>query len=196
MKRFCNIVVSLALILTFSCTALPPPKKEKKESPKKLTVGDIVTDFTLPDITNDFTLPDITNKEILISFDKDIKGKSKVIAIIFITVACTTCKAEMELLSGLVKEHGEDLKVYAVEVDIYGYKKMPLSKDRLKEYNLTYWLLDSNFSIPRKFGFIYLPSLVIADRDGKILFAKKGYSSDSDAPAEITKAIKDALGAM
>lgn len=186
MKRLSKLSVLIValMILCFSAVSFAADAKAPAVAApavvKQLKVGDTITDFKLPDAISKAS----------VSFDKDIKGKSKVIAISFMTTSCTACKAEMGLLSDLVNKFGDDFKAYAVSVDINGEKTVP-AYDKTFGFSVKY-LLDPDFATPQKFGFSYTPSLVIASKDGKILYLKGGYSPSSD-PDEIINAVKSAL---
>ena len=184
MNRLVRILTLFLTVCIFSCTSAPIKKEatqktieEPSKSPKTLAKGDTIPDFTLPDVT--------TGEKI--SFEKDIKGKNKIIAITFFTPSCLSCKAEMGILSELAEKYGDDIKIYAIkEIFKIDDKGLPaISSNKIN------FLLDDNLSLLMGFGFGYAPSLVIANRDGKVLFVKEGYSPKDNY--YITKAIKEAV---
>jgi len=185
MKKFSKITLLLVVILMFASLSFAEeavkadPAAAAAAVPKKLKVGDVVTEFKLPD---GISKADVT-------FNNDIKGKSKVIAISFMTTACSACKGEMNLLSDLANKYGDDFKAYAISVDLNGEKTIP-AYDSTFGFNLRY-MLDPDFKIAQMFGFTYTPGLVLADGSGKILYLQGGYtSSEAD---EIIKLVKDIL---
>jgi thiol-disulfide isomerase/thioredoxin len=189
MKKYSKISILLvmSLLLSLAGMSFAEEAKTKKEGEKKkpvkakkLKVGDSITEFSLPDGISKGS----------VSFDKDIKGSGKAIAITFMTTACSACKAELNLLSDLANKYGDDFKIYAISVDLNGEKSIP-AYDSAFGFNVRY-LLDPDFSIPQRFGFTYTPSLVIAGKDGKITFLKGGYSPSSD-PDVIIKAVKEVV---
>jgi len=185
MKRLLKNSVLLAVVLVFCFTALsfaaeaaPAAAPAKPAAPKFLKVGDAMGDFTLPDGLGKGQ----------VSFNNDIKGKSKIAIITFMTTACSACKAELNLLNDLANKYADDLKVYAIAVDLNGDKSVP-NYDKTFGFNVRY-MLDPDFKVPQTLGFTYTPSLVLI-KDGKILFTKGGYAvADSDA---IVAAVKDAI---
>jgi peroxiredoxin len=197
MKKFSKITVLLVVMMVISFVTVavaadaPAAKKEgakaaKKEEPKKkpkpkpLAVGDMVTDFTLPVGLS----PDKS-----ISFLKDIKGKAKATALVFMTTSCSACKAELTFMGDLTGKFGDDFKVYAISVDLNGAKTIP-DYDSVYAFNVTY-LLDPDFSVPHKFGFTYTPSMAIVDITGKVIYVAGGFSTAANDG--IIKAIKSAL---
>ncbi len=178
MKRASKLTILMVLAMVFAFATVSIAADAK--APKLLKEGDQIPDFSLPD--------GVSSAQV--SFNNDIKGKSKVIAISFMTTSCSACKAEMNLLSDLANKFGDDFTAYAVAVDINGDKSVP-AYDKTFGFNVRY-LLDPEFTIPQKFGFTYTPSLVIASKEGKVLFMKGGYSPSTD-PDTIIQAVKDAL---
>ena len=177
MKRAYIYIIIFSLLLSFSINI---SHAKEEGTPKALAVGDIITDFTLSDGI-------VSGKTI--SFDKDIKGKSKVIVIIFMTTACSACKGEMEVLNKVANTNPENLRLYAVSVDLEGDKTVPIYND--KYHYKTRYMLDPDFTIPQNFGFIYTPGLLVANSEGKILFMQGGFTiEDSNA---ITNELSNAL---
>jgi len=177
MRKIRLLVVAVLVV----CFAAVSVFAAEAPAPKKLKAGDVITDFTLPD--------GLTKTPV--AFSKDIKGKSKIIAISFMTTSCSGCKAEQGLLSDLANKYGDDFKVYSVSVDLNGEKNIAIY-DKAFGFNVKY-LLDPDFKIPQMFGFTYTPSLVIADKEGKIIFMKGGYTASEDAD-ELIKVVKEAVG--
>lgn len=141
-------------------------------------VGQSIKDFSLPDGLSGAK----------VTFNDNIKEKSKVIVLAFVTTTCSACKNEMTLLSGLA-EKNENLKLYAICVDLNGSKTVPVY-DKTFSFKAQY-MLDPEFVTPQKFGFSFTPSLVIAKSDGEILYLRGGYSEESEE--EIVETITDAL---
>ncbi|RMG58495.1 MAG: TlpA family protein disulfide reductase [Deltaproteobacteria bacterium] len=160
-------VATLVLVLAFSFAFA-----EEAAKPKIPGVGDMVVDFTLPDLNGNE-----------VNFNKDIKGKHEATFIIFMTSACSACQAEVAAINDIVKKYGDKVGMYCVAVDLRG-------ADTVKPYAETYqykatFLLDPKFTVPRKFGFSYTPSVLIVDKGGKIVFKKGGYMpGDEDLLAE------------
>lgn len=157
----CFILVSVFSAAAFAAEAAKP------EGMKPVEVGDKIPDFKLPDIDG---------KEI--SFAKDIMGKHDVTFITFMTTACSACQAEVSAVSDIVSKYKEKVGLYAVAVDIRGAEPVKQYASTYK-YNATY-LIDPKFATPRLFGFSYTPSVILADKEGKVLFKKGGYSPGDD----------------
>jgi peroxiredoxin len=183
MKRFPKVIILFVVVMILSFVAVSfageAKKKAAPKKPKKLKVGDTIMDFSLPDGIS----------KSIVSFQNDIKGKGKVILISFMTTACSACKAEITLLSDLANKYGEDVRTYAISVDLNGEKSIP-AYDKTFGFNIKY-LLDPEFSIPQVFGFSYTPGLIIANSTGKIIFLKGGYVAS--AAEEIIQIVKDNL---
>jgi thiol-disulfide isomerase/thioredoxin len=169
-KYSISIIVLALLLITVS---FAPEAKAGT-----LQLGDIIPNFSLPD--------GITGEKI--NFDEDIRGKSKAIVLTFMTTTCSACKGEVSILSDLAKQH-EDLKVYAICVDLNGDQTVP-TYNKTFEFNVSY-MLDPEFYLPKKFGFTYTPALILASGEGEILFLKGGFIEDE--ADEIVEAIEDAL---
>jgi peroxiredoxin len=141
---------------------------------EELKEGDSLTEFVL--------LNGLTKKDI--SFDNDIKGKSKYTAIIFANTSCGACRKELKILSALSSKYG-DLTTYVILIDMRGKEVVEDFAEQLK-YNVTY-LLDPQFTIPPVYGFNFTPSLLIVDREGTIIYKKGGYSIRNDEDTIMSK---------
>ncbi len=167
-----TFVVAVILVLAFGVSLVAQAAEEAAVKPKIPAVGDMVPDFTLPDLSGNN-----------ISFEKDIKGKNDAAAIIFMTSACSACQAEVSAMNDIKGKFKEKFGIYAIAVDIRG-------ADTVGPYTKTYkydatFLLDPKFTVPRIFGFSYTPSIVLADKAGKIVFKKGGYTpGDEDLIVE------------
>lgn len=168
----------LHLLVVFAAVAVMAPaafaadeKAAKAESPKIPGVGDMAPDFSLPSLDG---------KEVT---TKDIAGGKPVSVVIFMSTACSACQAEIAAVEQLLGKYGDRVDMYLVSVDIRG-------ADTVKPYAETYkykatYLLDTKFAVPRKFGFSATPSVVVIDKEGKILLKKAGYQiGDEEAIQE------------
>jgi len=181
MKLFIRATLLAVIIaLTASCTSTPDTTKQTANAVKPYQVGDTITQFTLKGI----------DKKSTISFDDDIKGKSKAIAIIFFTATCSSCKEEISFLSNLANSSGDDLKVYAVK-ESFSTKLEHLTPSKPLLNNINY-IEDKDFTLMVRFGFKYAPSLALADSSGKITFFKSGYSTTDNT--EISNEVRKILG--
>ena len=162
MRRKIILVLAVMLVAVFG-SALIANAEEAAPKPKPADVGDKVPNFELPGL-------DGAN----LSFDKDIKGKNDAAFLIFMTSACSACQAEVSAVNDIKVKYKDKVGIYAIMVDIRGI-------DTVKPYTVTYkydatYLLDPKFTVPRLFGFNYTPSILLIDKDGKIVFKKGGYT--------------------
>lgn len=153
-----------------SPAAAPAAAPSVAEAPKILGVGDRVAEFKLAD--------GLTGKEV--SFEKDYMGKTKLVAISFMNTSCSACNAEIRLLSVLAGKN-PDLKVIGMAVDSRG-EAMVKSYNENNKFNVSY-VLDPEFTQPRKYGFNFTPGLILADSAGKIVLVKGGYNPVTDGDA-------------
>jgi len=175
MKKYVKqTFIILFLSLVVSIFSIAPVKAETV-----LKKGDTVPDFSLPD--------GLTGKTVY--FDADIKDKSPLIALVFMSTTCSACKAELTMLSYLANDYEDDFVVYAVSIDLNGSKTVP-HYNKTFGFNVNY-LLDPDFNLPRKFGFTFTPAFILLKGDGRILYSKDGY--DKSYEKEITSVIKKAL---
>ena len=172
MKKIALLV--LVGMMVVGAWAISCPAEEKAagapvvaEAPKILGVGDKVADFKLAD--------GLTGKEV--SFGKDFLGKSKLLAISFMNTSCSACNAEVRLLSVLAGKN-PDLKVIAMAVDSRGEAMVKVYNENNK-FNVSY-VLDPEFTQPRRYGFNYTPGLILADSAGKIVVVKGGFNPVAD----------------
>jgi peroxiredoxin len=128
-----------------------------------LEVGERVTEFTLPDLAGK-----------PVSFEKDIRGKSPLTLLFFMTTACSPCFEELQEIDAFVGKNPGKIDVLCVAVDLRGAQTV--APFQLANRFRVKYLIDSRFSLPRTFGFNYTPSLAIVDAKGVLLHKKGGYS--------------------
>jgi peroxiredoxin len=185
-KKISFLFIFLVIIFTLSCKTAPKKNVENipavGDSPEQLKVGALIDDFTLP----------VMDTKDEISFKNDIKGKHKVTALYFYSSSCAACVRESKLLIDFTNNYSDDFYVYVVidylvRTDFFAYKNLFKSKNMK-------FLLDSDHVLLKSLGYSFTPSLVLFNKDGKILFMHTGYKKDKD-PELIANAIKEALGA-
>jgi hypothetical protein len=180
MKIYTYIAAVLVTVFALACATTPHVAEEKAA---KLKAGDIIPDFTLPIHTQS------NNDAKKVSFNKDIKGKSKVIALVFSLSESSESKSLKNLLTDIAIMYGNDFKAY--EINSANHK--PLLEDEYG-FNIKYTMSDPNYKIPRWFGFIHSPGLVIANGDGRILFIKAGYVPTTTKDSEkVLYVVKEAI---
>lgn len=150
---FAVLVASL-----FLCVAVPGRGAEKP-----VEVGQPAPEFSLAGLDG---AP--------VSFQRDIRGKSPLTILFFMTTACSACFEEMEEIDAFVGRNPGKVAVWCVAVDLRGAQTVgPFAKANRFRVN---YLVDPKFSLPRIFGFNYTPSLAIVDARGIVLHKKGGYS--------------------
>jgi len=120
----------------------------------------------------DFSLPGLDGAPV--SFEQKIRGKAPLTMLFFMTTACSACYEELKELDEFVRRNPEKIDVWSVAVDLRGAKTVGPYQEA-NRFRVNY-LIDSKFSLPRKFGFNYTPSLAIVDPRGVVLHKKGGYS--------------------
>lgn len=120
----------------------------------------------------EFSLPGLDGAPV--SFEKRIRGKAPLSMLFFMTTACSACYEELKELDEFVRRNPGKVDVWSVAVDLRGAKTVGPYRDT-NRFRVHY-LVDPKFSLPRKFGFNYTPSLAIVDPRGVVLHKKGGYS--------------------
>ena len=120
----------------------------------------------------EFSLPGLDGQPV--SFVKDIRGKTPLTVIFFMTTSCSACFDEIREIHTFATKHPGKVDAWAVAVDLRGAQTVgPYQQSN--RFRVKY-LLDPKFSLPRVFGFNYTPSLVVVDANGVILHKKRGYA--------------------
>jgi len=126
----------------------------------------------------EFSLPGLDGAPV--SFEEKIRGKAPLTLLFFMTTACSACYEELKELDDFVRRNPGKVDVWAVAVDLRGSKTVgPYQQSNRFRVN---YLIDPKFSLPRKFGFNYTPSLAIVDSRGTVLHKKGGYSPTESLP--------------
>lgn len=135
--------------------------------PPVYKVGDAVPEFKLKNA--------ITGEQV--SFEKNIKGKTKHTVILFMNTGCSSCLAELMEVDHATKGN-KDFAVYGIAVDKRGEEVVKAYFDQYKiEVN---YLVDPDFVMPPMFGFEYTPAMIIVDKNGQIKEAKGGFNPNKD----------------
>ncbi len=123
-----------------------------------------------------------------VSFQKNIRGKTPLTILFFMTTACSACFEEMKELDAFVEKNPGKIAVWCVAVDLRGAQTVePFAKSN--RFRVSY-LIDPKFSLPRAFGFSYTPSLAILDSKGIVLHKKGGYTPSEHIPDLIRTFLK------
>lgn len=157
MCRFRAVFLPSVLLLA---TVLAAPAWSSESG---VEVGQKVPEFSLPGLDGS-----------PVSFERQIRGKAPLTLFFFMTTACSACFEELKELDEFVRKNPEKVDVWTVAVDLRGAKTVGPYQGA-NRFRVNY-LIDPKFSLPRKFGFNYTPSLAIVDRQGVVLHKKGGYS--------------------
>lgn len=164
-RRFASILALPGSVLFFLlAVGLPAPARS---ADKVVEVGQRVPEFSLPGIEGN-----------PVSFEKDIRGKSPVTLLFFMTTACSPCFEELKEIHDFMGRNQGRMEVWAVAVDLRGSKTV-IPFQQANRFRVKY-LLDPKFTLPRAFGFNYTPSLAIVDAKGILLHKKGGYTPNEN----------------
>ncbi len=109
-----------------------------------------------------------------VSFQRNIRGRAPLTILFFMTTACSACFDEIKEIHEFAGRNPGKIDVWCVAVDLRGAQTVaPYAKGN--RFRVSY-LIDPKFSLPRKFGFTYTPSLAILDPRGVVLHKKGGYT--------------------
>ena len=165
------------------------PKKEMTPLDIPL-IGDIEM-LKVGDRAPSFKLEDLEGK----SFDLDVEKGNKVYLLVFWSIFCEPCKAEMPLVQRLYERYRDKgLEVLAIAMD--GEPMRKSIQGLVKQQGYTFRVFidklapDESFVVADPYGVAGTPTLYIVDRTGKITFAEVGRT-----PKEVLEdAIRKALG--
>lgn len=125
----------------------------------------------LAKLAPDFTLNDIYQNSYTLS---DYRGKQPVL-LLFWTTWCPFCRKELKVLNSMYSGLAEDgIEVLAVNVG-----ELPNAvQDFVKDYNLTYRvLLDRDNRVAGLFGLIGVPTYVLINKQGEVVFKDNYFPS-------------------
>ena len=132
----------------------------------------------------EFSLPGLDGKPV--SFEKQIRGKTRLIVLFFMTTACSACYEELQEIDDFLAKNPGRVDVWCVAVDLRGAQTVaPFAK--ANKFRVSY-LIDPKFSLPRTFGFSYTPSMAILDSSAGLVLHKKGGYSPTERVADIIRA--------
>ncbi len=125
------------------------------------------------DMAPDFTLNNLDDKPVKLS-----DGRGKVVLLAFWASWCPRCMDELAFLQELYAEHKDEMVVIAVNQDTKNLSKTHLEKLKvdIAKMKLGYEvLLDLKFEAWQQYGINALPTSVIIDREGKIVYVEPNY---------------------
>jgi peroxiredoxin len=138
------------------------------EAFKRTEVGDTAKDFTLPTLQGE-----------KLTLTKSLGPKATLVA--FWAAWSPRSQPMLKDLQGILAEHEKDgLKIMGVNVEhqIWDKAEEPKIQQVVADSTATFpMVMDKDFSVYNDYGVVVVPSLVLLDKDGKVLSLTNGYSS-------------------
>ncbi|MBI5016672.1 MAG: TlpA family protein disulfide reductase [Deltaproteobacteria bacterium] len=143
------------------------------------------------DTAPDFALTDLDGKP----FDLKKNGSQRVNLLVFWSIFCEPCKAEMPLIQRLYDQYkGKGFDVLAVAMDGEPMKKSIQGLVRQQGYTFRVFIdklaADESFVVADPYGVAGTPTLYLVDRAGKITLAEVGQTSREVLEKAIQKALE------
>lgn len=132
----------------------------------------------------DFTLTGLDGKSITAA---DLHGK--VVLLDFWETWCVPCRYQARILESLWPDYkGGDVRFLAVDVS----EDLETVRSFVSKNPFGYPVVrDANQRLSNQLGIVGLPTLLIADRDGRIILQKTGLSDTDSIKRAIAKALKE-----
>lgn len=148
------------------------------------STGDWGDTTTLP-VAPDFTLPLVDGGGSLFSLS-DQRGK--VIVIDFFATWCGPCTTQISHLKDL-SDHYSASKVMIVSVDVDNSEGEDLLSIYKEQKGITWDVVRNGGGIAREVGYEVesIPTMVIVDQQGRLVFRKVGVTSSSELQTQINK---------
>ncbi|WP_025323152.1 TlpA family protein disulfide reductase [Deferrisoma camini] len=186
-KSLQTLLVVIGAVALWSSGAIA---EQKKMTPLDIPmIGDI--EMLKPgDKAPDFTLEDIEGR----SFQLSKEVPQKVHLLVFWSIFCEPCKAEMPLIERLYEEYRDKgFEVIAVALDGEPMKKSIVGLVKQQGYKFRVFIdklaPDESFVVADPYGVAGTPTLYLVGRDGKIAFAEVGLTDKEVLENEIRKAL-------
>ncbi|GAB4250998.1 TlpA family protein disulfide reductase [Deferrisoma sp.] len=164
--------------------------QEKKLTPLDIPmIGDI--EMLKPgDKAPDFALEDIEGRP----FQLSKEAPNKVHLLVFWSIFCEPCKAEMPMIERLYEEYRDKgFEVIAVALDGEPMKKSIQGLVKQQGYTFRVFIdklaPDESFVVADPYGVAGTPTLYLVGKDGKIAFAEVGLTDKEVLEAEVKKAL-------
>ncbi|MHB8764238.1 MAG: peroxiredoxin family protein [Deferrisomatales bacterium] len=152
-------------------------------------IGDIQM-LKVGDRAPQFVLEDVDGK----SFDLAKESPKKVHLLVFWSIFCEPCKAEMPLIQRLYDENrAKGFEVLAIAMDGEPMKKS--IQGLIKQHGFTFRAFidklaaDESFVVADPYGVAGTPTLYVVGRDGKVAFADVGRTPKEAIEAAVQKAL-------
>ncbi len=188
-RRVVCLVLLGVVVMAAGRVGAEPPKKEMTPLDIPL-IGDIEM-LKVGDKAPAFRLEDLDGKP----FDLTEEVGRKVYLLVFWSIFCEPCKAEMPLIQRLYEQYRDKgLEVLAIAMDGEPMRKSIQGLVRQLGYTFRVFIdklaPDESFVVADPYGVAGTPTLYLVDRAGRIAFAEVGRT-----PKEVLEdAIRKALG--
>lgn len=179
------IAVALVLIASaawyfFTSGRVPGAEDNALGSDNNIEIGDNNIGIELGQIAPDFTLTDIDGKTFSLS---DYRGK--VVVIDLMATWCGPCVAEMSHLKELYTNYrARGVVIMSIDVD-------PSERNEvIRQFKANYgdeWIFASGPGVGTTYGVLYIPTLYIIDKQGRIAYKNVGLTPYSTLAGEIDK---------
>ncbi|RMG12596.1 MAG: TlpA family protein disulfide reductase [Deltaproteobacteria bacterium] len=174
-------------------TPAPSGPAEKKDAPKPvLSVGDKAPPFFLKTVNAETVGK---RRVVLEEYFKDPETKAVVIS--FFATWCAPCKKELPVLQKLYEKYGQaGLRVVVISID-KEQEALKGLKAFVAERGLTFPVVSDRFNLlARRYlgNATALPSLFIADGEGRIAVMHQGYPADGDPAAFLEADVRKVMG--
>ncbi len=190
--RLFRIVALACAGLLAAGAALAEGKKKGEMTPLDVpTIGDIQM-LKPGDAAPGFKLEDLAGK----TFDFEKSAPQKVHMLVFWSIFCEPCKAEMPLIQRIYDQYKEKgLEILAIAMDGEPMKKSIQALVRQQGYSFRVLIdklaPDETFVVADPYGVAGTPTIYLVDRKGKIAFGDVGTTS-KDVLEEAIRKVLDA----
>ncbi|GAB4259396.1 MAG: hypothetical protein Kow0092_07620 [Deferrisomatales bacterium] len=154
-------------------------------------IGDIHM-LEVGDAAPPFTLEDLAGRAVSVGGP----SSDKVHLLVFWSIFCEPCKAEMPLIQRLYEKYaGKGLEVVAVAMD--GEPMRKSIEGLVKQLGFTFRVVidkltpDESFVVADPYGVAGTPTIYIVAQDGKIVFGEVGRTTQEHLEEAIRKALGD-----
>lgn len=183
--------VALVCAACLGASAAGAEEKKKEVTPLDIPmIGDIQM-RKVGDVAPPFVLDDLDGKP----FDLAKSAPQKVSLLVFWSIFCEPCKAEMPLIQRLYDQYkAKGFQVMAIAMDGEPMKKSIQGLVRQQGYTFRVFIdklaADESFVTADPYGVAGTPTLYLVDRGGKIVLAEVGRTSREVLEAAIQKALE------
>lgn len=150
-----QVVLLISLIVIFAAIIFTSPLLEGEELDNSMQ-------------ENDFTLENLEDQEIKLS---DYAGK--IIILDFMGTDCPTCEDAIPVLKEIKQQYGEEVVILSIAIE---------SKQQLRDFKSQHnanwqFLRDPDGKVFQDYVETYIPTIVIFDKNGEMIYKKEGGAS-------------------